>query len=476
MLRFIRRVAARYLRVIESTFRLFGAPSWRIERFNRLIAAEMAAAERAIGRAEVIVGIPFHREKENIGRLTQILARDLEERGECAAVVVVTEAKSRHLLAGASLASSSRLVRVEALAKPFGFGQRPGLGRRSWSHWALFQLANRLRADLVFIDADVRNADGWVDSYLDAIRKRGASIAIANYVRKFSIDDALVHVWDRLIFGALFKTWIAFRHGGDYAISRSLVQEIVRNPMIMRERVYTMDSAVIRLATEKGARIEAVWLREKDHAPISTEDLFRRLPALVESVFEDVAANLRLLLRLRHSKLASQRDYEPPIAISMRQVVGDEFRPALARDLGERYQAMRSELRRVLGRLWMQELDSMLEQPLERGTPFAPSWAKATIRILKSYIRSQNPTRRALLARAYVPVLQLGILDFLNRTDGMRYDEASRLLEQEYLPVFEHAWNTVAKQFRFPHFPILRKWPVRVRRHVTGVFHRLAEP
>ena len=83
-----------------------------------------------------------------------------------------------------------------------------------------------------------------------------------------------MHVWDSLIFGALFKTWIAFRHGGDYAISRTFVSEVLRSTGILRERAYTMDSAVMRLAVQRSARIEEVWLGEKIHTPISPETLF----------------------------------------------------------------------------------------------------------------------------------------------------------------------------------------------------------
>jgi hypothetical protein len=144
--------------------------------------------------------------------------------------------------------------------KPFGFGQRPGLSRRSWSHWAILQVASGLAADVVFIDADVRNSQGWTNRYLDAIQQKGADLAVADYVRRFDDDDAMVHIWDRLIFGAVFREWIAFRHGGDYAISRKLLPGILNDVSILREMAYTMDSAVMAYATRRGGRIESVWL------------------------------------------------------------------------------------------------------------------------------------------------------------------------------------------------------------------------
>src|ERR1700751_3386761 len=322
MVRLLGRAIAKFLRNAEALTLVFGGTPWKIGKFNRLMEGELAAAAKSIVRAEVIVCIPFYRETENIGRLTGIICQDLESRGEPAAIVIVSERRTRHLLPPSLLSPRGASVSVVTLAKPLGFGQKPGLARRSWSHWAILRLADRLKADVVFIDADVVNPAGWVHRYLDTIRDRGAAIAVANYVREFGTDDALVHVWDSLIFGALFKSWIAFRHGGDYAISRTFVPEALGSPGILRERAYTMDSAVMRLAVQRGARIEPVWLGEKIHTPITPETLFNRLPVLVESVFDDVAGYLSILMRLHVHRFIPRQNRTSQIAKPMRDLIG----------------------------------------------------------------------------------------------------------------------------------------------------------
>jgi hypothetical protein len=449
---------------------------WKVERFNRLIEADVAMAAKSIAPAEIVVGIPFHRETENIGRLLQTICADLEAYGERAAIVIVSEHKTKHLLVEAPLPQSTELVTITAFAKPFGFGQKPGLSRRSWSQWAVLQAANRVHADVVFIDADVRNAQGWLHHYLDAIRNRGASVAVANYVREFGTDDALVHVWDSIIFGALFKTWIAFRHGGDYALSRTLVPEVLRDPTIMRERAYTMDSAVMRLAAQNGARIESVWLGEKIHTPINPQNLFNRLPHLVESVFDDVTAHLPVLLKLRHQRLVPEPNRASGISRPMGELIGEEFRIALACDQAARFQNVQRDLRRLLGSIAFKRFSAASASPAALVHVSPADWASATVRLLRRYLRSRDQARKTALAKAYVPVLQLGILGFLNRTYSMRYDQALRLLDQEYLPVFQQAWNALAGRISFPQFSFLRRWPVRVRRRITSVVRRLVLP
>jgi hypothetical protein len=227
MFRTLRRFTVAWLRAAENVALFVGRRPWKIDKFSRLIQPDVQAAVRAIGSARVVVGIPFHKEAGNIGTLVATTQRDLEARMQDAAILIVGERRTRAILLDAPLPPSTDRVKVVTFFKPFGFAQRPGLTRRSWSHWAILQVANRLRADVVFIDADVRNSEGWVNRYLDAIQRRGDGVAVANYVRRFDEDDAIVHIWDRLIFGAVFREWIAFLHGGDYAISHKLLHGIL---------------------------------------------------------------------------------------------------------------------------------------------------------------------------------------------------------------------------------------------------------
>ncbi|MGD1073031.1 MAG: hypothetical protein ABSB15_23165 [Bryobacteraceae bacterium] len=468
MFRTLRRFTVAALRAAENVALLIGRRPWKIDKFSRLIQPDVQTAVRTIGSARVVVGIPFHKEAGNIATLVGKTQRDLESRMQDAAIVIVGERRTRAILLDAPLPPSTTRVKVVTLFKPFGFAQRPGLTRRSWSHWAILQVANQLRADVVFIDADVRNSEGWVSQYLDAIQQRGASLAVANYVRRFDQDDAIVHIWDRLIFGAVFRKWIAFRHGGDYAISHRLLPGILNDVSIMRERAYTMDSAVMAHVVRRGGRIEPVWLGVKEHEPITRQNLFNRLQDLVHSVFDDVDRHLSVVRKLSPVNLPVQPSEIPATPARMRDLIGSDFRRDLHRDMAMRFRAAAPDIRQTLGGTAYERLAAVADWPLAEQVVLSPRhWSNATIRFLARYVRSRDPAKKSRLARACVPVLEAGILGFLNRTCDLTYGEAFECLDAEYLPVFQHTWDSLSRRLVLYRLVLLRRWPARVLRRFS---------
>jgi hypothetical protein len=361
--RTLRRFTVALLRAAEAAAVCLGNRPWKIDNFNRRIRVDVAEAVRIIGAARAIVGIPFHKEAGNIATLVERTLSDLESRSQEAAIVIVGEPKTRSLLVKIPLPASSAHVKIVTFSKPLGFGQRPGLGRRSWSHWAVLQVANHLSADVVFIDADVRNSSGWVNRYLDAIQQRGADLVVANYLRRFDEDDAIVHIWDRLIFGAVFRKWIAFRHGGDYAISHKLLPGILNDPCIMRERAYTMDSAVMARVVCQRGHVESVWLSAKEHEPITRPNLFSRLQTLIHSVFDDVQTHLPAVLRWPNDAGPIQPPEIPNTSSRMRDLIGAEFRQELHEDMAARFRASARDIRQALGVTMFERFATAANQP-----------------------------------------------------------------------------------------------------------------
>ncbi len=468
MFRTLRRRTVAVLRAGEAVALALGRRPWKIDKFNRLMRADVEEAARNVGTARVVVGIPFHKEAGNIVPLVEKTLADLESCGDDAAIVIVGERKTRTVLMELTLPASTARVKVVKFWKPFGFTQRPGLARRSWSHWAILQVANRLRADVVFVDADVRNSQGWVSQYLGAIRG-GAGVAVGNYVRRFDEDDAIVHIWDRLIFGAVFQKWIAFRHGGDYAISHKLLPGILDDVRIMRERAYTMDSAVMAHAVRRGAKIEAVWLQSKEHEPIAPSNLFNRLQSLVHSTFDDVDTHLAVVLTLSKKTAVIEPAVIEAVGIpatpagTMRDLIGPDFRNELHRDMGARLGPAADDIRRALGSTALARLAEIAGQESAEHVAFsAQHWSEATIRLLAKYVRSRDRGEKARLARASVPVLEAGILAFLNLTCGLSYEEAFRRLDAEYLPVFRRTWESLSRRLILYRLALLRRWPVRM--------------
>ena len=478
MFRTLRRITVGSLRAAEAVALSVGHRPWKIDKFNRMIQPDVLAAAKNIRSASVIVGIPFYKEAGNIAALVEKTQRDLESRGQDAAVVVVGERATRSVLMGVPLPPSTARVKVVTFFKPFGFAQRPGLTRRSWSHWAILHVANRLSADVVFIDADVRNSEGWVNHHLDAIQGRGAGLAVANYVRRFDQDDAIVHIWDRLIFGVVFRKWIAFRHGGDYAISHKLVPGILADVSIMRERAYTMDSAVMAHVVRRGGHIESVWLGAKEHDPITRLNLFNRLQHLVHSVFDDVDTHFSVVLTLSRKAASIQPpDIPAAPACHMRDLVGPDFRQDLHRDMAKRFDSAADDIRNTLGIAAFERLAAIANQtPAERVALSPRHWSNATIRFLAHYVRSRDRAIKSRLARACVPILEAGILGFLNRTHDLVYAEAFQCLEDEYVPAFQHTWESLSRRLVLYRLAVLRRWPVRAATRLANTMRRLTSP
>lgn len=456
------------LRALEAlTFQAAGR-RWRIDRFNRMIDRDVRETSRLLNAsaAVAIVGIPFYRETSNITHLVEVLQTDLRVRPRHTAILIVAEPKSKDALFSLPLPPSTPSVTVVRLAKPVGFGQKPGLSRRSWSHWFILQIARHCSAHVVFIDADVRNAEGWVNLYLDAIERDSAAVVVADYVRRFGSDDAMVHIWDRLIFGALFRKWVAFRQGGDYAISRDFVRAIAIDHTILREKTYTLDSAVIARAVSAGQRVDSVWLGVKGHEPISPARLFQRLPDFVRSVFDDVAAHLPKLLRFRHAAVPEAMN--PRAAVPMIDLIGPTFRHDLHADIASRFTAVALTLRRAAGSTHFDTLAALVAAPSPQDIYWSPRlWARLTVRFLMRYIRNPDASLRNQLVHAYVPVLELGVLGFLNETSGMRYDQALDHLERDYLPQFQQIWDSLARRLPVYRWMLLRRLP----RTLAGRIH-----
>ncbi len=466
--RTFRRLIVGSLRAAEAGALSIGRRPWKVDKFDRLIEPDVLAAVASIRSAKVVVGIPFHNEAGNIAAIVGKTQRDLEARGQDAAVVIVGERKTRSVSIETRLPPSNERVKVVTFFKPFGFAQRPGLTRRSWSHEAILHVANRLGADMGFIDADVRNSEDWVNRYLDAIQHCGAGLAVADYVRRLDEDNAIVHIWDQLIFGAVFQKWIAFRHGGDYAISHTLLPGILADVSIMRERAYTMDSAIMAHVVNRGSHIEPVWLNAKEHEPITRLNLFNRLQDLVHSVFDDVDRHLSAVMTLRPKTATVQTREMPGDQGSMRDLIGPEFRCYLHRDMSARFRAAAHDIRKTLGSAAFERFAALVNLPLAEEVILSPRhWARATLRFLTRYVRTRERAQKTRLARARVPILEAGILGFLNRTYNLAYAEAFQCLDAEYLPAFQETWDSLSRRLLLYRLALLRRWPARVARRTV---------
>jgi hypothetical protein len=127
------------------------------------------------------------------------------------------------------------------------------------------------------------------------------------------------------------------------------------------------------------------------------------------------------------------------------------------------------DIRRALGSTALARLAEIAGQESADQVAFsAQHWSKATIRLLAKYVRSRDRGRKARLARASVPVLEAGILAFLNLTYCLSYEEAFRRLDAEYLPVFRRTWDSLSRRLILYRLALLRRWPMRAATRIVN--------
>ena len=135
--------------------------------------------------------------------------------------------------------------------------------------------------------------------------------------------------------------------------------------------------------------------------------------------------------------------------------------------MASRFHASAQDIRKTLGLEACQRFAAIADQPLAEQVFLSPShWANATIRFLARYVRSRDPATKSRLARACVPVLEAGILGFLNRTCDLMYAEAFAYLDAEYQPVFQHTWDSLSRRLVLYRLALLRRWPARALRRL----------
>ena len=248
------------------------------------------------------------------------------------------------------------------------------------------------------------------------------------------------------------------------------MRDIFTDQSIMRERTYTMDSAVIARAARTGGRIEAVWLGTKEHEPIQPQNLFNRLPDLVGSVFADIALHLPALLRLPREEAVLEMPETAARSIAILELISADFCVHLYGDLAKRFELAASDIRSTLGSTQFGRYSSMIGRTSAAVAISPRDWAKSTLRFLSRYIRCRANTRQAVLVNAYVPILELGVLSFINRTIELSYESALLCLNREYLPAFRQIWDGLARRLVVYRMAVLRRWPIYAfRRLITGL-------
>jgi hypothetical protein len=72
-----------------------------------------------------------------------------------------------------------------------------------------------------------------------------------------------------------------------------------------------------------------------------------------------------------------------------------------------------------------------------------------------------------------VPILEAGILGFLNLTYDFVYAETFQCLDAEYLPAFQQTWDSLSRRLTLYRLALLRRWPDRAISRLASAIRSL---
>ena len=251
-----------------------------------------------------------------------------------------------------------------------------------------------------------------------------------------------------------------------YAISHKLLPGILNDVSIMRERAYTMDSAVMAHVVRRGGRIEPVWLGVKEHEPITARNLFNRLQDLVHSVFDDVDRHLSVVRKLSPGDVAVQPSEVPATSARMRELIGFDFRRDLQRDMATRFRAAAPDIRQTLGATAYERV-AALRIGRSRSRWFCRRAIGRRHRAVSRALRaSRDSARKSRLARACVPVLEAGYSAFSTAPAILPTPRPSNAS----MPISARLPAHLGFAFEAPllyRLALPRRWPARVFRRFS---------
>jgi hypothetical protein len=143
--------------------------------------------------------------------------------------------------------------------------------------------------------------------------------------------------------------------------------------------------------------------------------------------------------------------------------------------MATRFRTAAGDIRQTLGAAAFERFAVIANRtPAEQVALSARHWSNATIRFLVRYVRSRDRATKSRLAQACVPILEAGMLGFLNRTYDLTYNEAFQCLDTEYLPAFQHTWESLSRRLLLHRLAFLRRGPVRGAAQIGNAIRRLA--
>ena len=257
------------------------------ERFRQIMQEPLGQAAE-IGEADIVVGIPFYNEADTITHVLETAVMGLKE--------FYPDAKSVIVAAG-SPAGKEALEAINSMRQPRNIGRIAFLlddellNGKGWSIRAIVEIADKLGADLVFLEADLRSrtrngdveglAPEWIRLLLEPIKSGQMDMVVSRFNRYYLHTPVSNLTYP--LFTAIYNCAIRRLTGGQWGIAHSLLKTYLqdtRYPWHAEISGYGVDALLATAAITSDARICEANLGIK---------IYRRSGAKAELVFRQVA-------------------------------------------------------------------------------------------------------------------------------------------------------------------------------------------
>ncbi|MFC1901013.1 glycosidase [Chloroflexota bacterium] len=249
-----------------------------------------------MGKADIVVGIPFYNEDDIVGEVLKTVYTGLEEYfpdQECVIVAVGSPAGAQALDVINNLPQNSKIKRIAFLLDD------DRLNGKGWSVRAILELARVFSADLAIIEADIRSrqkngdieglAPDWINLLLRPIKTHEVDLVVSRFNHHY-FDNIISSQLVYPLLAAIYNRPIHDPIGGQWGISGRLIPAYLHDIGRWDEEEiggYGIDGWLTTQAITSGARIYEANLGIKlDGISVAKTELVVRQVA--EVLFEQI--------------------------------------------------------------------------------------------------------------------------------------------------------------------------------------------
>jgi len=375
--------------------------------FDSALDDAMRDGVRAIGSADLVVGIPSYNNAQSIAHVAKAVEDGLAEGFPGSRAVLVSSD-------GGSRDGTGDVVRTAVRELPVIAGAYRGLPGKGSALRAVFECTAALgaRAGAV-VDSDLRSiTPQWVQRLLGPVLEGTADYVTPLYARHKhdgTITNTIAYPLTRALYGVRVRQPIGGEFGFSGALARRFVASGDWSGHIAR---FGIDIYMTTTALLSGARVVQAFLGAKIHDPKDPgSDLAPMFTEVVGTLFDLAGRNA-----VRWREVTASRD--APVVGDI-EPVEPEVVNASVEILRRKYADGRAEHAAV----W--------EQVLGRapGELDPAEWARVVYAFLGASMR--DAARRDDLVRALVPLYFGRVARFIEDAAALSTQEAERLVEQQ---------------------------------------------